>query len=227
MVEANHSRTFGVEMSHRSESIVEIISNIENSLDRLLGQSRWHSMIVCDDLAWRYGGHPEVRKAYGNHPKLGPALAARAQGLRLDAVAECYPRPDHPADGRYRIKEMRIGSYDNDLELAAKNARELWQWDSHGNRHRGRPKALGLVDFADKRPAKSRLISAKPLGKTLTTALTALTENQRIVYQGRVLDEPPRTLGDLAKELGVSRKRIVVLERRACERMEQFLLEPR
>ena len=118
---------------------------------------------------------------------------------------------------------MRIGGED-DFAKAEARARDLWKWESHSQRYRrGTRRAIGLADLADKRVGKPRLIPSKPRGQALKVALARLTPRQRTVYRGRVLDDPPRSLGDLARELKVSRKRIVVLERRARELMAQFL----
>jgi hypothetical protein len=182
-------------------------------------------MLICDDIADRYLANPYVRQAYAKHPLLGETLTARAQGLRLDPVEEAYVRPAASEnERRNRIKEVHLNSGYEDLSAGQKYARKAWQSETHGRRYRRRqPKTLGLIDLASSQLGKSRLIAAKPLGETLKTALAKLTKNQRAVYQGRVVADPPRTLGDLARELQVSRKRIVALEQRSRELMALYL----
>jgi hypothetical protein len=187
-------------------------------------------MLYCDDIADKLlRAYPDLRAELKFHAArcsklLVAAVDARLRGLVLDPVEERYVDQRAPQElrERDRIKIVRIGGAD--LEAAQARGRNLWKQDTDGRRYRRRaPRAVGLVDLAHKQVGTPRLIAAKSFNKTLKMALERLTVNQRIVYQGRVLDDPPRSLGDLAAELRVSRKRIVVLERRARELMAQFL----
>jgi len=54
-------------------------------------------------------------------------------------------------------------------------------------------------------------------------ALAQLPRRERQVLEERLLDEEPRTLSEIGRELGVSRERIRQLELRACDKLRRLL----
>ncbi|OIO54081.1 MAG: RNA polymerase factor sigma-32 [Alphaproteobacteria bacterium CG_4_10_14_0_2_um_filter_63_37] len=54
-------------------------------------------------------------------------------------------------------------------------------------------------------------------------ALTVLPERERLVIEARVLSDDPRSLADLAEELGVSRERVRQIEVQGLKRMRRYL----
>jgi Sigma-70, region 4 len=216
-----------LEQDIMDQDIKDIISEVELRLAMASVEPRWQAMVIVDDLAAKFLENSHVRLAFAKHPLLGAAFTARERGLRLDAVEEAYVDPNAASepddDERIRIKEVHgglDGDLDENLDAVKKYASEAWKSESHSKRYRRRqPKVPGLVDLASKQVGKSRLIAAKPPGEAFEIALTTLTENQRAVYQDRVLANPPKTISELARELGVSRPRIVALEQRSRELM--------
>jgi hypothetical protein len=213
-----------------SRQIKELIERIDYACAHLLAQPKWYSTRYCDDVAIRLlEAYPDLRAELKFHvarsKPLAAAVDARLRGLTLDTVEERYVderAPQGQPRERDRIKVVLLGGAT--LEAAEALGRVLWKEDKNGRRQRRRaPRAVGLLDLVHKQTGSPRLIPAKPLGETLKTALSRLTPKQRVVYQGRVLDEPRRSLAALAAELQVSRKRVVVLEHRARELMAQFL----
>ena len=57
----------------------------------------------------------------------------------------------------------------------------------------------------------------------MAAALEQLTPNERVVFEGRLLADPQVSLGELAAKLGVTRSRIVALEKNARRRMSELL----
>jgi RNA polymerase sigma factor (sigma-70 family) len=87
-----------------------------------------------------------------------------------------------------------------------------------------RRKGKSYVETAPKRQ-RARLIKANPdaFAPKLAEALAQLSPNQRAVYEGRVIADPPLLVSELARRLKVSPPRITHLEKRACERMKELL----
>ena len=64
---------------------------------------------------------------------------------------------------------------------------------------------------------------AAQLRDWLVTAMTALTERERFIVRERKLQEEPRTLESLGKELGLSKERVRQLEAAAFSKMRKYL----
>lgn len=79
-----------------------------------------------------------------------------------------------------------------------------------------------LVD--DTPGQEEQLVEAEELGlrkRYLKTALSALNERERRIFEARRLAESPATLEDLSTEFGVSRERIRQIEVRAFEKVQK------
>lgn len=79
-----------------------------------------------------------------------------------------------------------------------------------------------LVD--DTPGQEEQLVEAEELGlrkSYLKTALSALNERERRIFEARRLAESPATLEDLSTEFGVSRERIRQIEVRAFEKVQK------
>jgi RNA polymerase sigma-32 factor len=79
-----------------------------------------------------------------------------------------------------------------------------------------------LVD--DKPDQEEALAESEELGqrrKYLASALGALNERERRIFEARRLAEDPATLEDLSAEFGVSRERIRQIEVRAIEKVQK------
>jgi DNA-directed RNA polymerase specialized sigma subunit len=109
------------------------------------------------------------------------------------------------------------------------DAREKWKSEASGTRAKGNRTSTGgrkIKSYAETpKPHPPRLIPASPggFGAELALAIAQLTPNQRAVYEGRVLADPPLSHGDLAARLQVSRPRIVALEKNARQRISKLL----
>jgi DNA-directed RNA polymerase sigma subunit (sigma70/sigma32) len=122
------------------------------------------------------------------------------------------------------LSRERIKTADSRAE-----AREKWKWEAHGKRAKGNRTSTGgrrVKSFAESpKPHPARLIAthSRGSGAELAAALKGLTPNERAVYEGRLLADTQVSLGELAAQLGVTRPRIVALEKQARQRMERLL----
>jgi len=88
-----------------------------------------------------------------------------------------------------------------------------------------------LLDILPDRRAnqETTLISREErrlLGERTQAALAALPDRERQIIEQRILGEPPRTLQEIAIELGISRERVRQLEQNALRRLKAALADP-
>ena len=83
--------------------------------------------------------------------------------------------------------------------------------------------------IADNRPDPEALIMEATLQeeykRLIARAMTALTERERKIIIDRRLTDPPRTLEEISRDLGVTRERVRQIEIAAVEKMAAMLSE--
>jgi DNA-directed RNA polymerase specialized sigma subunit len=141
---------------------------------------------------------------------------------------------------RKRIKTENLGedpidNYSTSKQIECRAARspddprEQEKWEADRKRTKDNRTSTGgrkVKSYAESpAPHPPRLIKKNSIrfGAELAGALAQLTPNQRAVYESRVLAEPQVSLGELAAKLGVTKERIVVLEKNARWRMNKLL----
>lgn len=108
-------------------------------------------------------------------------------------------------------------------------AGEIWKSEANGDPATGKRTSTGsnkVTSYAGTpwpRPDRLTPANQNALGEEWANALAELTSNERVVYEGRVLAEPQLSCTALAAQLGVSRPRIVALEKQAHRRMDKLL----
>jgi hypothetical protein len=127
-----------------------------------------------------------------------------------------------------------IGGYsDESLGVACDAAAEAEKWEAHGRRPKQNRDSTGAKKektYAEigkpgdpSRWTKSVLLQANPADETVQAALGKLSKNQRVVYVGRRMTNPPVKPADLARQLGIKPPRITYLENRAAQRMGELM----
>ena len=126
-------------------------------------------------------------------------------------------------------KRIKTVNSDADARETHVDARERWKSEADGVRAKGNRTSTGgrkvkiYAETARRHPTRLIKANSDALGKELAEALAQLTPNERAVYERRVLAEPQVSHGELATQLGVSRPRIVALEKNARQRMTKLL----
>lgn len=107
----------------------------------------------------------------------------------------------------------RLSSHDHSLNAPLKSSEDgesEWQeWLMDGRETQD-------VDVLEKDEMTKRR-------KALDKAMECLTQRERLIFFKRRLEDPPQTLEDISKEVGLSRERIRQLEIRSFEKIQMML----
>jgi DNA-directed RNA polymerase specialized sigma subunit len=164
-------------------------------------------------------------------PRVADATSKYLTGRRIKTI----PSPDGTAqDGgddaaAQEIKDNASVQGCTNRTVAPRSnagAREMCKSEANGYPARISTGSSRVTSYAGTpSPNRDRLIPANPnaLGEEWANALAELTSNERAVYEGRVLAEPRISCTTLAAQLGVSRPRVVALEKQAHRRMNKLL----
>jgi hypothetical protein len=198
-----------------------IIRRIERRLAAVKGQppSVAEAMLreIAEIINDRTGIGVEPRSSYIGHKILAPYIFADLRLRDERNILEWWAR-----DGKSRsIKAVSVGGA-KEVHIASRYYKEQPKpktWDealaeerARRNRHYTRGGTAGR-----RRPSGDM--------RAVSKLLLRLNHRQRVVYQGMVLDDPPRSRGEIARELGIRHLNdISRILRQAQTKMTKWLL---